>query len=385
MLKSTEQVTKLDLVALQLFIALGCTFLDLNLSNRHSAKLPFPLYTSIQLRVNAEDFQPDGNAFPTAGSLHTFAPPFGYAYRLDSAAHPPLQAGKLQYKINPSFDSLLAKLIVTAPTYESALQLAEKGLANFQLAGCETNRNLLRVLLQSKEMQQAKGRAMHTGFVQANAKQLHGAAKALSAADSQNGVGPSSAGEASSAAAGASATQPEGRDGLTVPIAGVVVSVDVKEGDNISVGQQVAVLEAMKMEHIIRADKNGTVRKLAAKKGDTINAGTAVLFYSKGEVDADDAGAGKDAVTQIAEKVDLDEIPPALKSLQDRKSLSAEENRKEAVKRRHAVGYKTATENLRQLVDEGSFIEFGDLTVAAQRSRIELEKLKQTTSNDGVM
>ncbi len=372
-------MTKLDLVSLQLSIALGRTLRDLGLE----APPPVPTLTSIQTRINAEVFQPDGSTLPTAGTLTAFAPPHGPAYRLDTAAHPPLRnAQGGSYRIHPSFDSLLAKLIVTAPTYVAAVQLSDRGLASFEIGGCQTNRHLLRALLRTEAMSaQTMGRAMHTGYVQAHAAELHAAAKALEDEEAKHSGGTADAAAPGPAKA---ADAPAGTEGLSVPMAGVIVSIDVKPGDSLSAGQQVAVLEAMKMEHIIRAEKPGTVEQVAAKQGEVINPGVPLLFFKSGDSDAAQGDASKDTITRIAEEADLEEIRPELQSLLDRKQQSSDAGRPAAVKRRHGAGYLTAQENLDQLVDEGSFIELGDLAMAAQRSRIDMDKLKRDTSGDAV-
>ena len=80
-----------------------------------------------------------------------------------------------------------------------------------------------------------------------------------------------------------------------------------------------------------------------------------------------------------------DELRPELAALKERLDKTLDEVRVEAAEKRHAKGYRTARENLEDLVDAGSFVEYGQLAVAAQRSRRELEDLQQNTAADGVI
>ncbi|MGZ4162697.1 MAG: acetyl-CoA carboxylase biotin carboxylase subunit, partial [Tumebacillaceae bacterium] len=80
-------------------------------------------------RVNAED--PDKKFMPCPGKIHTYLPPGGFGVRVDSAAYP-------GYTVNPFYDSMIAKLIVWAPTREEAIYRMERALAEFQIEGIKT-------------------------------------------------------------------------------------------------------------------------------------------------------------------------------------------------------------------------------------------------------
>ncbi len=80
-----------------------------------------------------------------------------------------------------------------------------------------------------------------------------------------------------------------------------------------------------------------------------------------------------------------DEIRPELAALHERLDKTLDASREEAADKRHAKGYRTARENLDDLVDPGSFVEYGQLAVAAQRSRRDYEDLQQNTPGDGVI
>ena len=95
------------------------------------------------------------------------------------------------------------------------------------------------------------------------------------------------------------------------------------------------------------------------------------------------AGVGETA--KIIEEIDLDEIRSDLAEVLDNKSLTSDENRPDAVSRRRKTNQRTARENIENLVDPGSFIEYGPLVVAAQRQRRGLEDLLTRSPADGLI
>ncbi|MCB1700763.1 MAG: biotin carboxylase [Pseudomonadales bacterium] len=80
-----------------------------------------------------------------------------------------------------------------------------------------------------------------------------------------------------------------------------------------------------------------------------------------------------------------DDIRPELAAWRDRVARTLDEHRAEARAKRHAKGYRTARENVDDLADAGSFLEYGQLAVAAQRSRREYEDLQSNTAGDGII
>ncbi|NND68080.1 MAG: biotin carboxylase, partial [Halioglobus sp.] len=80
-----------------------------------------------------------------------------------------------------------------------------------------------------------------------------------------------------------------------------------------------------------------------------------------------------------------DEIRPELAAYRERVERTLDEARSAARDKRHAKGYRTARENLIDIVDEGSFQEYGQFAVAAQRSRREYEDLQGATAADGII
>ena len=125
-----------------------------------------PHGTAIQLRVNMETMSTDGSAKPGGGTLAVFEPPSGPGVRVDTYGY----AG---YRTNPNFDSLLAKVIVKAPTFEAALARAERALASFRLEGAPSNIAFLRALLADEAV---RADEVHTRFVDEHAGELIAAA-----------------------------------------------------------------------------------------------------------------------------------------------------------------------------------------------------------------
>jgi len=170
---------------------------------------------------------------------------------------------------------------------------------------------------------------------------------------------------------------PDGSAGLVAPIQGTIVSISVSVGDEVQRGGQVAVLEAMKMEHVITADRSGIVRAISMSVGDVVREGYPIVFIEEADVEG--------GIAETHEEVDLDEIRGDLQEVNERRAYIFDENRPEAVARRRKKGQRTPRENIEHLLDEGSFKEFGPLVVAAQRSRRTVEWLRERTPADGLI
>ena len=132
---------------------------------------------------------------------------------------------------------------------------------------------------------------------------------------------------------------------------GTVVSFEVQPGDEVYVGKLVLVMEAMKMEHEVRAEVSGIVERLGIEPGDTIFEGHPLIILQSAEVAVGDEGE--------KEELDLDYIRPDLQEVTDRKGAGLDANRPEAVAKRHKTGRRTARENIAHLCDEGTFVEYG--------------------------
>ncbi len=382
----TEEVSGIDLVRLQLEIAAGKHLAELGLAT------PPPVRGhAIQLRVNMERMQPDGSARPAGGTLTHYAPPSGPGVRCDGFGY----AG---YTPSPRYDSLLAKVICHAPTprYEDAVALAYRALCEFQIEGVETNRAFLQALLQHPDF---VANRVTTAFVEDHSAELLGtehprryveaAAPSDSAAGGLAGAQIDSddplavlhhgkSGRPATAAPSAPETAaPDGNRATIAPMQGTVVSLSVAEGDEVYAGQALLVMESMKMEHVIGAACSGVVRRVAVAAGDAIFEGHALVFIEEAEVAVRGA--------ESEEQVDLDRIRPDLAEVVERHDLGLDDARPEAVARRRRTGQRTARENVDDLCDPGSFVEYGPLVIAAQRRRRSLEDLITRTPADGMI
>ena len=162
------------------------------------------------------------------------------------------------------------------------------------------------------------------------------------------------------------------------PMQATVVSIDVRKGDEVRAGQQLFVLESMKMEHVVAAESAGVVASLAIAVGETVMPGDELAT-----IDARDTG---DAVAGGPEAVvDLERVRPDLAEVVERHDVGLDPRRPDAVARRRASGKRTARENVADLVDEGSFVEYAPLVIAGQRRRRALQELIERTPADGLV
>jgi acetyl/propionyl-CoA carboxylase alpha subunit/acetyl-CoA carboxylase carboxyltransferase component len=360
----TEEVTGVDLVDAALRIADGATLADLGLEQEH---VPAPRGLAVQCRVNTETLVADGTVQAGGGTLTRFAPPTGPGVRVDTHGYP-------GYAVNPRYDSLLAKVIVTEPGGDPAraASRAAGALVDLDIGGVPTNTALLRAVLADPAWATP---ALDTGFVDAHLAELVGRAGQLPVSAEPGGAGsadPSVAEERGPGTGG-----PEGTMAVVAPMLGSIISLLVTEGDPVAAGTPVAVLEAMKMEHVVTADTSGVVRSLPLGVGDTVGTGQALVHLEPSEVDLGAAGA-------MAE-IDLDLVRPDLAETVARHRVGLDEGRPEAVARRHAKGRRTARENLDDLCDPDTFLEYGALVIAAQRRRRSLEDLIANTPADGLI
>ncbi|VBA37779.1 Methylmalonyl-CoA carboxyltransferase 12S subunit [Mycobacterium innocens] len=139
---------------------------------------------------------------------------------------------------------------------------------------------------------------------------------------------------------------------------------------------QLVVLEAMKMQHVLAApDALRTVRNLVSP-GQVVATGDPLLVFTRTNVV--DGGSSTAVVDLGRPRADLDQV-------RQRHRLTLDEGREAAVAKRHKQGRRTARENIADLVDPGSFVEYGALAIAAQRSRRSEEDLIANTPADGLV
>ena len=142
-------------------------------------------------------------------------------------------------------------------------------------------------------------------------------------------------------------------------------------------GQQLMLIESMKMHHSIDATVSGIVGRILVEVGTTVMEGDPVATVAPQEVAHVDASA--------EEEVDLDRIRPDLAEVVARHDIGLDPARPDMVERRRKVQRRTTRENLADLVDEGSFVEYGPVVIAAQRRRRPLDDLIERTPADGMV
>lgn len=164
---------------------------------------------------------------------------------------------------------------------------------------------------------------------------------------------------------------------LVSPILGTVFNIKVKVGDVVLQNSEVVIVESMKMEHPVEAGCEGVVASIDVAEGDTISAGQILLRITPGAIGAitDNSDHG---LTDISEREDIVRY-------NTRRHLTSDDARPDAVARRHAKGQRTARENVADLLDDGSFVEYGSFAVAAQRKRRAIDDLIANTPADGLV
>lgn len=351
----TEEVYGVDLVQAQLRVAAGMTLDELGL--RQDSVGP-PRGFAIQLRVNMEAMQPDGGAVPTGGTIAVYEPPTGPGVRVDGFGY----AG---YRTSPFFDSLLAKVIVRTPAapYAAAVARARRAIAEFRIVGVEVNLGFLQSMLAQPDV--AADRVTTTWL------DRHAGAILATIAPLPAEAAPAASGAAHGIAA------PPGTVAVPVPMQGLVVALDVAVGQSVRGGQQLGVLEAMKMEHVITAPVPGVVHTLGTIKGVVVQAGQPLLFLVPGTAEIE--------TLQEEGTFDPDAVRADLQHVLDRHALLLDAARPEAVAKRHGQGGRTARENVADLCDPGSFVEYGGLAIAAQRTRRSLDELLRMSPADGLI
>jgi acetyl-CoA carboxylase carboxyltransferase component len=161
---------------------------------------------------------------------------------------------------------------------------------------------------------------------------------------------------------------------VRAPLQGTVVSIDVAAGEPVPAGRQLLLVESMKMHHPVEAPCEGTVAALMVRVGDSVVESQAVASITPGVVAV---------LAQHDEPVDGERRD--LAHVLERHRMATDAARPDAAARRRAVGRRTARENVDDLVDPGSFVEYGPLVVAAQRRRRSIEDLIARTPADGMV
>ncbi|HET9104301.1 MAG TPA: carboxyl transferase domain-containing protein [Solirubrobacteraceae bacterium] len=211
---------------------------------------------------------------------------------------------------------------------------------------------------------------------------------------------------------------------LRAPFSGTVAALPASAGDVVAAGTPVVILEAMKMEHEIVAEQDATIAALAVTVGDGVTEGQVLATLQLAATGAgapqlaatgagapppagedgsvtgrrDDVGAAREDRADDLDAApehradDLDATPQRgaverddLTVVRERHAVGLDAARPEAVSRRHEKGRRTARENLDDLLDPGSYVEYGPLMFAAQERRRDREELIARTPADGLV
>ncbi|MGZ4233035.1 MAG: carboxyl transferase domain-containing protein, partial [Solirubrobacteraceae bacterium] len=165
---------------------------------------------------------------------------------------------------------------------------------------------------------------------------------------------------------------------VVAPFAGTVIAIAHQPDEPVAPGTAVVVLEAMKMEHEVIAQDGGVLRRVDVSVGDTVTEGQVLAVLEPGK-------AAPDGTSVEEPPSDPDELRDDLRAVHERHAIGLDEARPDAVAKRHERGHRTARENLDDLVDEGSFVEYGPLIFAAQEQRRSKQELIERTPADGLV
>ena len=388
----TEEVVGVDLVHAQLRIAAGESLAEIGLAQ---SEIPAPRGYAIQTRVNMERMEADGEVRPSGGMLSGFEPPAGPGVRVDSYGYP-------GYTTNPNFDSLLAKVIAHSASndFADAVGRARRALAEFRIEGVETNLQFLDRALAHGDF---VGGSIYTRWVDDHVGELAAAAIAeepqpaaaaaaglagaqLDTRDPLAGLnyfreGAGTRGGTATLAPGAHPVPqivgPPNTAPVRSPLQGTIIEILAAEGDAVREGEPMFVMDSMKMEHVIKSDIAGYLRQLTVKQGDVVYEGHPLAFIEEADVG--------DAVEEREEQIDLDYVRPDLQELLDRLAAGEDEQREEWVALRHAKGKRTQRESLADLVDPGSWVEFGALVLPARHKIMSDEEMRSRAPADGMI
>lgn len=333
----TELVTGVDLVLTQLALATGRTLGDLGLADPPAVR-----GSAVELRVTAERVGSDGALLPAHGVATGLTWPSGPGVRVDTH----LVEGA---RVDGAFDSLVAKVVTHSHGgLAGALDKARRAALECSIDGVETTLPLLRELLAHDDLARWQ---VTTGWIESSG--------VLATVDAGGSADDTAPGE------------------VRAEMTGTVLEVLVGAGDEVTLGAPLLVVEAMKMEHVVTAPAPGTVTEVRSRPGATTAAGDLLVRLLPSSV-------GEEAAA-VDEGPDLDAERADLTRLRERQERRLDAARPEAVARRHARGQRTARDNLADLLDEGSLVEYGGLAVAAQRARRTEEELVATTPADGIV
>ena len=376
----TEEATGVDLVQVQLRLALG--------EKLEALASPSRSRFSIQSRVNMEVMNEDGSTKPTGGTLQRFDAPTGPNVRVDTY-------GYQGYTTNPNFDSLLAKVICSGETFEAALNRSRRALNHFEIEGVSTNKDFLIALLNDAHVHEL---TIHTRYVDeqipallksmadSSSEQIRSTQSTLAGTRLQSNdplavlehgkTGEFTRQEQTENLIEDTTPVPLGTHPVRAPMQGTVVEIAVETGDELGSDAIVVIMEAMKMEHEIRAGAVGVVHSLNVSAGDAVYENHALLYIEERDVDVDEMQSGSD--------LDLDTLRDDVAEVIERHKITLDENRPDAIEKRRRTHQRTARENIDDLCDEGSFVEHGQLALTPGTG-LPIEQVIRKFPTDGMI
>ena len=279
----SEETTGLDLVREQFRIAEGH---ELSLKED-----PTPHGHAFEFRINGEDA--GANFMPAPGTIVKYAEPAGPGVRVDSG----VVQGSV---IGGQFDSMLAKLIVWGPDRETALRRSARALSEYTVEGLPTVIPFDQAIVADPAFTAEDSNfSVYTKWIEEewdNQLPAHDESTDAEAADAEPSqvhtveidgrrievtlpasFGINGAPRKKKKRKGSSAKAAVSGDAVTSPMQGTVIKVNVEEGQEVSEGEVLLVLEAMKMENPVKAHKTGTVTGLAVEAGAATTKGSVLL------------------------------------------------------------------------------------------------------------
>ena len=379
----TEEVTSVDLVRTQLELAQGRSLSELNLTLDDAPK---PRGYAVQLRVNMEALQPDGVAIPKTGKLSGFVPPVGPGIRVDTF-------GYEGYATSGLYDSLLAKLVVYAGQQDFlyVVRRAARALSEFVIEGVDTNLGVLMNAMDHPAIQRGE---MYTRFLDDNLTAMLEPRRlatkspetepkvelAGAQVDSRDPLAVLGQGrqqrEALRTQTVVQQDYPQGTFSVCAAMQATIVSIETELGGEVTKGEELFVLNAMKMEHVVNAPASGKVVELNVADGDTVPEDTVLMLIEESDVDRKAA--------RIKVELDLDTPRPDLAEVVRRRALTTDASRTKQVAKRHTQVGRTARENIYDLADDGTFVQYGSLAVG-QGLHGSVDELLDYAPSDGLV
>ena len=163
---------------------------------------------------------------------------------------------------------------------------------------------------------------------------------------------------------------------IVAPITSTIVDVNVKNSSIVSKGQIIVTVESMKMQSHIVASVAGMISDLKVTEGETVEEGQLICCLTE---------KSNQKNKESTSKIQINNENQIMSDFESEIEKTLDKEREQEVLKRHSKGYRTARENLEDLVDADSFVEYGQLAVAAQRERLNADELKLKSAADGVL